>query len=196
MPPPLRSFSTKEGGLHVPPHKVSSPLHSKSEGRWRLSVSHLGPKASDEPCTPWFTQESPHKVGTTLHSLSSKLSLTLSICKSMDEQLSTRMDWIWSCRCLELLCTSTQSSYLKWVSGGGTNSPRHPKRCWLTTSEKVSVRWTDAILFKASVYPVPLPCHLVVEVLWQNYSDAMHRRCVGSSSAKGPLAKLSLFVSS
>jgi hypothetical protein len=33
MPPALRSFSTKEGGLHVPPHKVSSPLHTKSKGR-------------------------------------------------------------------------------------------------------------------------------------------------------------------
>jgi hypothetical protein len=43
-----------------------------------LPVSHLGPKASGEPSTPWFTQESPHKVGTTMQSLSSKLSLALS----------------------------------------------------------------------------------------------------------------------
>jgi hypothetical protein len=42
-----------------------------------IAVSHLGPKASDEPCATGFTQESPHKVGTTLHSLSSKLSLAL-----------------------------------------------------------------------------------------------------------------------
>jgi hypothetical protein len=114
----------------------------------------------------------------------------------MDEQLITWMDWIWSSRCLELLCTSTQSSNLKWVSGGGINSPRHPKSRWLTASEKVSVGWTDAILFKASVHSVPLPRHLVVEVLWQNYSDAMHRRCVGSSGAEGLLTKPSLSVSS
>jgi hypothetical protein len=66
------------GKAGVTPHKVSSPLHTKSEGRWRLPVSHLGPKASGEPCTTWSTQESLHKVGTTLHPLSSKLSLTLS----------------------------------------------------------------------------------------------------------------------
>jgi hypothetical protein len=43
-----------------------------------LPVIHLGPKAFGEPCTTGFTQESPHKVGTTLHSLSSKLGLALS----------------------------------------------------------------------------------------------------------------------
>jgi hypothetical protein len=42
-----------------------------------LPVSHLGLKPSDEPCTPRFTQESPHKVGTTLHAPNSKLSLAL-----------------------------------------------------------------------------------------------------------------------
>jgi hypothetical protein len=105
------------------------------------------------------------------------------------------MDWLWSSRCLELSCTSTQSSNLKWVSGGGINSPRHPKSHWLTTSEKVSVGWTDAILFKASVHPVPLPRHLDVEILWQNYFDALHRRTVGSSGAEDPAAKLSLLAS-
>jgi hypothetical protein len=149
--------STKEllhqgRGSPRPPHKVSSPLHTKLEGRWRLPVSHIGPKASGEPCTPWFTQESPHKVGITLHSLSSKLSLALSthtqsICKSIDEQLSTWMDWIWSSRCLALICTSTQSNNLKWASGGGINSSRHPKSRWLTVTEKGSVRWTNAMLF-------------------------------------------------
>jgi hypothetical protein len=93
------------------------------------------------------------------------------MCKSKNEQLSTWMDWIWSSRCLELLCTSTQPSHLKWVSGGGINSPRHSKSRWLTTTEKVSIRWTNVILFKASVHPVPLPRHIVVEVLWQNCSD-------------------------
>jgi hypothetical protein len=79
----LDAASTKEllhlrRGSPCLPHKVSSPLHTKSEGRRRLPVSHLGPKASSAPCTTWFTQESPHKDGITLHSLSSKLSLALS----------------------------------------------------------------------------------------------------------------------
>jgi hypothetical protein len=79
----LDAASTKEllhqwRGSPRPPHKVSSPLHTNQEGRRRLPVSHLGLKAFGEPCTPWFTQESPHKVGTTLHSLSSKLILSLS----------------------------------------------------------------------------------------------------------------------
>jgi hypothetical protein len=73
----------------------------------------------------------------------------------MDEHLSTWMDWIWSSRCLELLCTSTQSSNLKWVSGGGINSPRHPKSRWLTSTKKPSVRWIDAMIFLASVHLVP-----------------------------------------
>jgi hypothetical protein len=106
------------------------------------------------------------------------------------------MDWIWSPRCLELLCTSTQSSNLKWVSGGAINSPRQPKSRWLTTTEKVSVRWTDAIFFKASVHPMPLPHHLAVEILWHNCSDAIHRRCIGSSGAEGRFAKTSLYVAS
>jgi hypothetical protein len=78
MPPLLISFSTKEGGLHVPRTKClhhSTPSRRVDDDcRWAT----YGPKASGEPCTPWFTQESPHKVGTTIHSLSSKPSLALS----------------------------------------------------------------------------------------------------------------------
>jgi hypothetical protein len=112
----------------------------------------------------------------------------------MDEQLSTWMDWIWSCRCLALSCTSTQSSNLKWVNEGGINSPRHQTSRWLTTTGKVSVGWTDAIFFKALVHPMPLPRHLAVEILWHNCSDAIHRWCVGSSGAEDPAAKSSLLA--
>jgi hypothetical protein len=115
--------------------------------------------------------------------------------KPKDEQLSTWMDWIWSSMCLELLCTSTQSNNLKWVSGGGINSPRHPKSRWLTAIEKGSVGWTDGVFFKVSVHLMPLPCHLAVEILWHNCSDAIHRRCVGSSGAEDPAAKTSLVAS-
>jgi hypothetical protein len=114
--------------------------------------------------------------------------------KSKDEQLSTCMDWIWSSMCLELLCTFTQSSLLKWVSGGGINSPRHPKSRWLTATEKGSVGWTDVVFFKVSVHSMPLPRHLVVEILWHNCSDAIHRRCVGSSGVEDPATKSSLLA--
>jgi hypothetical protein len=97
--------------------------------------------------------------------------------------------------CLELLCTSTQSSNLKWVSGGGINSPRHQTSRWLTTTEKGTVGWTDARFSRASVHPVPLPRHIAIEILWHKCSDAMHRRCVGSSGAEDPAAKSSLLAS-
>jgi hypothetical protein len=113
----------------------------------------------------------------------------------MDEQLSTWMDWIWSSRCLELLCTSTQSSYLKWVSGGCINSPRHQTSRWLMATEKGSVGWTDARFSRASVHPVPLPRHIAVEIIWHNCSDAMHWRCVRSSGAEDPASKSPLLAS-
>jgi hypothetical protein len=97
--------------------------------------------------------------------------------------------------CIELLCTSTQSSNLKWVSGGGINSPWHQTRRWLTATKKGSVGWTDAKFSKASVHPVPLPRHIAVEILWHNCSDAMHRRFVGSSGAEDPATKSSLLAS-
>jgi hypothetical protein len=50
--------------------------------------------------------------------------------------------------CIELLCTSTQSSNLKWVSGGGINSPRYQTSHWLKVAEKGTVGWSDAILFQ------------------------------------------------
>jgi hypothetical protein len=97
--------------------------------------------------------------------------------------------------CLEVLCTSTQSSNLKWVSGGGINSPRHQTSRWLTSTEKSTVGWSDANFSRASVHPVPLPHHLAVEMLWHNCSDAMHRRCIGSSSAEDPASKSPLLAS-
>jgi hypothetical protein len=110
----------------------------------------------------------------------------------MDEQFNTWMDWIWSSRCHALLFTSTQSGNLKWVSGGGINRLRHSRSCWLTAIEKGSIGWTDAIFSGPSVHPR----HLVVEVLWQNYFDAIHWWCVSSSGAEGLPAKTSLLVSS
>jgi hypothetical protein len=96
--------------------------------------------------------------------------------------------------CLELLCTSTQSSNIKWVSGGGINSPRHQTSRWLTATEKGTVGWSDAIFSRASVHPVPLPRHLAVEVLWHTCSDAMHRRCVESSGAEDSALKSPLLA--
>jgi hypothetical protein len=97
--------------------------------------------------------------------------------------------------CLELFCTSTQSSNIKWVSGGGINSPKHQTSRWLTATEKGSIGWTDARFFRVSVHSVPLPRHIAVEILWHNCSDAIHWRCVGSSGAEDPAAKSSLLAS-
>jgi hypothetical protein len=97
--------------------------------------------------------------------------------------------------CLEILCTSTQTSNLKWVSGGGINSPRHQTSRWLTSTKKGTVGWSDANFYRASVHPVPLPRHLAVEVLWHNCSDAMHRRSVGSSGVEDPASKSPLLAS-
>jgi hypothetical protein len=102
---------------------------------------------------------------------------------SKDEQLSTWMDRIWSCRCLELLCTSTQSSNLKWVSGGGINSPRQPNSRWLTATEKESIRWTDAIIFQGvGSSGAPPTSHSrwgsLTQLLWR-YAPMVHQmiRC-------------------
>jgi hypothetical protein len=81
------------------------------------------------------------------------------------------------------------------MSGGGTNSPRHPKSRCLTVTEKGSIGWIDSLFFKASVHLMPLPRHLDVEILWHNCSDAMHRRCVGSSGAEDHATKSSLLAS-
>jgi hypothetical protein len=105
MLPPLRTFSTKGGGLHVPCtkcHRISKP-----ERRRLLPESHLGSKASSTLCTTWSTRKSSHKV--LCIQLSFKLSLapntlTKHVQKPWDEpNLSTSMAWMWSLMCLELL---------------------------------------------------------------------------------------------
>jgi hypothetical protein len=65
----------------------------------------------------------------------------------MRNLISTWMAWIWSSKCLALLCTSTQSSHLKWVSGGCINNPRQPSSRWLMATEKLTVRWTECPVF-------------------------------------------------
>jgi hypothetical protein len=105
------------------------------------------------------------------------------------------MDWIWSSMCLELLCTSTQSSNLKWMSGGGINSPRHQTSRWLTQLKKVLSDDPTLCFSRASVHPVPLPHHVAVEVLWQNCCGAMLRRYVGLSCAEGLASKSVLLAS-
>jgi hypothetical protein len=99
------------------------------------------------------------------------------------------MDWIWSFRCLALICTSTQSSNLKWVSGGGINSPRHPKSRWLTATEKGSIGWTDDMLFQGVGSSGALHVTQSLQICWYNCSNAIYRRCVRSSGAKWLLTK-------
>jgi hypothetical protein len=97
--------------------------------------------------------------------------------------------------CLELLCTSPQSSNLKWVGGGGINSPRHQTSRWLKAAESSTIGWSDAMFFRASVHPVLLAVASTARLLWHNCSDAMHRRSVGSSGAEDPASKSPLLAS-
>jgi hypothetical protein len=112
----------------------------------------------------------------------------------MDEQLSTWMDWIWSSRCIELLFTSTQSSNLKWASGGGINSPRHQTSCWLKAAESSTVGWSDAMFFWESVHPVLLAVASTAHDRWHKCSNTMLQCTVGSSGTEDPAAKTSLLA--
>jgi hypothetical protein len=113
----------------------------------------------------------------------------------MDEHLSAWMDWIRSSRCLALSCTSTQSSHLKWVTGGGINSPRHQTSRWLKAAESSTVRWSDAMIFRASVHPVLLVAASTTHDRWHNCFDAILRCTIGSSGAEEPAARSLLLAS-
>jgi hypothetical protein len=107
------------------------------------------------------------------------------------------MDWIWSSRssrCLELLWTSTQSSNLKWVSGGGINSPRHQTSRWLTATEKDSVGWTDAYFCQSSVHPMPLPRHIALRFSDTTAPTLCTDGSIGSSGAEDPATKSPLLA--
>jgi hypothetical protein len=98
--------------------------------------------------------------------------------------------------CLELHCTSTQSSYLKWVGGGGINSPRHQTSRWLKAAESSTVGWSDTILFPGvGSYSATSRCLHRTCLLWHYYSDSMHRRSIGSSGAEDPASKSPLLAS-
>jgi hypothetical protein len=82
------------------------------------------------------------------------------------------MDWIWSSRCLALSCTSAQSSNLKWVSGGGINSPRHSASRWQTALWKVDRRMNRRLLFRSIGSSGAPPTSLsrwgsLTELLWR-----------------------------
>jgi hypothetical protein len=94
--------------------------------------------------------------------------------------------------CLELFCTSTQSSNLKWVSGGGINSPWHQTSRWLTSTEKGTVGWSDAMLFRgvgSSGAPPTSRSH------WGSLTQLL-RRYVGSSGAEDFASKSPQLASS
>jgi hypothetical protein len=62
MPSPLRSFSMKEGDLHVPRIKPSSPLHTKPEGQWLADEPPKLQGAGTPRYNLWFTQEPAHEA--------------------------------------------------------------------------------------------------------------------------------------
>jgi hypothetical protein len=78
----------------------------------------------------------------------------------------------------------------------GYKYPKASKEPLLTTSEKGSVGWTDAMLYLGVGSSGDLNVTYPSKICWHNCSDAIHRRCVGSSGVEGPLAKTSLSVSS
>jgi hypothetical protein len=96
----------------------------------------------------------------------------------MDVELSTWMDWVWSSMCLELLCTSTQSNNLKWVSRAGINSPRHSKSRWLTTTKKSKCRMNQCYpvqgIGSSGAPPTSLICWGSLTELLRRY-DPTHR---------------------
>jgi hypothetical protein len=92
----------------------------------------------------------------------------------MDEQFSTCMAWIWSCMCLTLLCTSTQSSNLKWASEGGINSLRSPKSRWLKAVETFTIGWTNAPLFIGVGSSGAPPRHIAIANLTDTIHSTLH----------------------
>jgi hypothetical protein len=107
------------------------------------------------------------------------------------------LGWIWyDLRCIALLCTSAQSNNLKWVSGGGINSPRHQTSHWLKAVESSTIGWSDVMLLPASVHPVLLD--VVLQCTWPLTQLIRHfiRRTVGSTGAKDFAAKTLLLASS
>jgi hypothetical protein len=111
------------------------------------------------------------------------------MCKSMDEQFSTWMDWIWSSRCLALLCNSTQSSNLKWWGGRGINRPSQQTSRWAKAAESNTIGWSDAMLFWALVHLVLLAVALHRTWLLTQIIPRFIWRCVGSSVVEGLFIK-------
>jgi hypothetical protein len=135
-----------------------------------------------------------------LHSLSSKLSLTLSthtkacasLCMTNLALGGIRYDLL--IKCIILLCTSTQSSNLKWVSGGSINSPRCSKSHWLKAAENSTIRWSDAMLFQVSVHPVLLVVALHCTWLLTQIIRRFNRCTVVSSGVEDSATKTSLLA--
>jgi hypothetical protein len=98
-------------------------------------------------------------------------------------------------KCLALLYTSTQSSNLKWASGGGINSSRHQTRRWLKAAESCTVGWSDAMFFWASVHLVLLAVASTAHDHWHNCSDTIHWRSVRSSGVEDPAIETLLLAS-
>jgi hypothetical protein len=77
MPSPLRSFFTKEGGLHISHIKPSSPLHTKLEGRWLADE----PRRLQGAGTPRYKFEVHSRSSTRSQHLALTLSLALHLTK-------------------------------------------------------------------------------------------------------------------
>ena len=74
----LIPLSTKElhqekWGLHVPRTKLLTPLHTKSEGRWRCRRANKAPRGRRTEFFFWFTLKSDHKAQHLATSLTKEL---------------------------------------------------------------------------------------------------------------------------
>ena len=76
---PLRELAHK-GGVFAPRTILSTPLHTKPEGRWRASEPPMLQGDRRTEIQVWFTLESKHKAATpfSLTHLGANLALTLS----------------------------------------------------------------------------------------------------------------------
>jgi hypothetical protein len=61
-------------------------------------------------------------------------------------KFSTWMAWIWSSKCLALICTSTHSSTFKWESRRGINRPTHQYSPCSNGYLRYTVGWTDGVI--------------------------------------------------
>ena len=94
---PLRSFTRNGEGLHVPRTKMSSPLHTKPEGRWRCRRATNTPRMAGTPSTNLSSSQAQHTRHTTLlsHSnMSYPSTLTYNDVLNLKDLITKHLGWL------------------------------------------------------------------------------------------------------